>query len=412
MNNQVTRIPASQPSLFTEAPSINGRGSSRIKIGVILISFAILTQACVPPQLVILPLLMVAILVGIVALGIVLIALGSNRPTLRAEGLFLLALELLYIIGYLVPIMMAWVLPEGSAAAYIETLLIAVISALVVAGAAWRFRKLDPAFLKPGYAALFGFLLFFLINFGYYIAVSQFATYKTSADIPGLWDIVISDRVWGQLPYISFLLAPAGVALAWFVDAKFRDNPWPPDRLVRINLWVLLAVQVGLIVFVVIMRVQKMASPTLGIDLSGMSTTDVSRSKDIYLILSNFRADLFLVSAHDLLVAVALTVGVIAMNAKARLNKIRNAIAIGGAAIAVMLAFLPFYIGQKASVDRFISDSGGSYVENEKRREEFMAVRGLYPKSTSLTHLLISLTAGGALAFSLNLTGVRLKLEG
>jgi hypothetical protein len=395
--------------LSSQVSSVTRNRNSPTLIGIVLIAVALLTTSCMPPlQYIVPPLFLFATIVAILILGVSLIAFGAHRPALKAEGLYLLTLDLLYLVGYLVPLT-AWTLGvEGSAAAYTNSLIIAALSALIIAAAAWLFRKNDPAFLKPGYAMLFGFLLFFLINFGFYISVSQFANYS-DAQISGLEGIVFYDRIWGQIPYLSFLLAPAGVIIAWFIDTNFNNKQWPSDKLVRVNLWALWAVQVALIMIVVLIRAQKIAAPVLGIRLD-MSSADAAQLKTYYLMASDFRADLFFVSAHDMLVVVALTVGVIAMNAKERLSKLKNRIALAGAVLAVLLAFLPFYIGQKASLEHFIGPPEGTYVERDARRNEFVAARGLYPNSTTLKHLLISLTAGGVLAFSFNLPGVKISL--
>jgi len=175
-------------------------------------------------------------------------------------------------------------------------------------------------------------------------------------------------------------------------------------------MWALWGFLVASILLVVILRGHTMSTPFLGLEPSWFGPVERAPLENFFLVLSDYRALFFLISAHDLLVVVCLTVGVIAVGTAGKLHAWRNYIAVGGLAAAVLLAFLPYYVGQEALLDFVVRQLGGEYAARVKLRGEFLNIRGLYPSSIALKHLLVSLTAGGLATVALNLPGVSIKL--
>lgn len=127
----------------------------------------------------------------------------------RLEGIYLVAIIILYFFCIWGP---SKLLTNNNDFSYKFIVAVAFIAGLVFAITSLNFRKYDNSLVKPLYSGLFGFILFFLITFGYVITFKEF---EKISSIHYLNDTIKKTMFLGQFPYFSFFLAPSTVII-WF----------------------------------------------------------------------------------------------------------------------------------------------------------------------------------------------------
>lgn len=192
-----------------------------------------------------------------------------------------------------------------------------------------------------------------------------------------------------------------------FWDYKVKQKVWLPISVIRINLWGLWGFIITSVIIIAFFNAQEMATSLTMLAKSNI----ITEYKDLHVVLSQAREVLFFNSCHDLLVVVFITTGVASMNKNNKIYNQRYVIAIGGVVVAMLLAIIPFYIGQTGTVDFFVKSNGGDLIEQIKYRKELVELHSLHPSAIIFRELFISLTAGGSLVFVLSLPSISVALK-
>jgi hypothetical protein len=284
-----------------------------------------------------------------------------------------------------------------------------VLSGVIVGAAAWTISRWHTTLPSPVQAALFGFFLFFVLNFGYYFTLSESNNQAVPEAMKPFEGSAFQFHVMvlGQLPYISFLLAPVVAASIWAFEFARKRQRWQAGRLLKLNLAVLWTALVILIGIGIIYKAQDASSGSL--EPAQIAKLSKANYQEVYLFLSDVRYVIFLSICHDLLIMLFLTLGLIVVIGKTDLYRLRNQLALGGILLIVLLAALPYYAGQQALVDQIVNAFGGPYTARAGLHEELLKARPLYPSSIDFRQLVSALSLGGAIVLTVNLPGLRFK---
>jgi hypothetical protein len=380
-------------------------GSRRIRSAAILL-VPLLLGGCVPPQILLIP----VVLPGIV-LGLCFILFGFKSATMRTQGVLILALALVYFFGYVTPIAVQQALGDNSSyfglggnSPYAEVIAVAAVSACIVGASAWFLRRWGAISLAPSRAGAFSFLVFFVLNFGYQLTSSEIVLFANSPSLGYFWFVILL----GQVPYLAFILAPLSAMVRWR-GARNRGEMWGPSKIAEANLKALWLLLTALIAGVATTNGVFMGFPMLGVELEALLSQASGDAATGYTQLTLYREILFVYTAHDVIVAILLTLGYRHAVQADTLGSLRNLI-LGGVLGLVLLAVVPFYLGQKAAIDQFAARDSESAVQRDRYRSQLLTTRPLYPTSTALAHLIVSLTAGGVFVFSLRLPGLKVQV--
>jgi hypothetical protein len=421
----IVNIPAVQLKTVPIGPF--QRSKSSVSIWVVPIAFSLLLCGCAPPQF-IYAYYAAMLAVPLYGLGFALLLLVlalARGPARKTECVYLVALWLLYLIPLVSEIsqILAGVALNGDEALlaqalgfgspYISALGEAVLSALIIGATVRIIRRWDTALPGSLKAMMFGFLLFFVLNFGYYFTMSEWwssdqAVSETIRSFEGNQAFESHVMIFGQLPYLGFLLAPIIVASAWAFHFLRTKRHWRPSHLLRLNLealWIILIILIGV---GVIVKARDASSQNL--DSSQIAMLTKTNYQEVYLFLSDRRYIIFLSVCHDLLIILLLTLGVILIQGEAELYRLRNHLILGGVLLIVLLATLPYYVGQQALVEQIVNAFGGTYAARLDLHEELLRTRPLYPTSIDFKQLVSALSIGGAVVLMFNLPGLHLQL--
>lgn len=367
----------------------------KLAVSITLLSISILLSGCGPPTYVLTSLLFCPGGVFLFLIGLGIFLFSTRKDALKVEGAYIISVGLLFMLSFCVPLAAVLFIPDFGINVYTIVLLCSLAAGLVFTGATLLLRSYNIVLVKPEFAGFFGFLLYFLITFGYFLTASELEKVYLR-----FYSSVENAMLWGQLPYVSFILAPLSILIWWLIDSLLKRKPWSPSIVIYRNLLLLWGFLITSIVLTAIISGQTIAT------LMPRSLPTERVMKDyiaLYILFSDVREIFFFNSCHDLLVAVFITVGMVSINRNSELFRARNTIAMGGVVVAVITVIIPFYLGQKETVDHIVNSLGGTYVEQATYRDELIQLRPLYPSLVSFRNLLVSLAAGGILVFVLNL---------
>jgi hypothetical protein len=343
---------------------------------------------CIPPQGIALGLLIPVVILLVLACVITSYFPEVGRLTLALTHLA--SLLSLYTFPSLTLFLRAKVRSN-----YALSLISASLSGLILFVSAVVLRKYGETIPAAWQCGLFGFLLFFMINLGYYLTDSEMtfisvpSPKKTATEEDKREQFVLRMLVLDQLHYLNFLFAPlVALLVAW----------WKPqaDRL-AMNIVVTLGL-FGL--SIALAAVVKGSLLSFGLENNEKSADPVA----LYTRLTDLRVIMFYSVIHDFLTASFLTFAMAQVYSSNVVRSLKIAGAFGGL-MAIMFGLLPFFFGQKSVVDLLAQSESTEPTDREALRQKLVKVRPLIPKSLPLTGLFGLLTAGGIFSYLIDLLG-------
>jgi hypothetical protein len=190
------------------------------------------------------------------------------------------------------------------------------MSGLIIGTATWTIRRWHTTLPNPLQATVFGFFLFFVLNFGYYFTLSESNHQAVSDPMKAFQapDFEFHVMVLGQLPYISFLLAPTAAAAIWAFEFMRTRQRWQAGWLLKLNLAVLWTALIILVGIGILYKAQDASSGSLAPDQ--IAKLSKANYQEVYLFLTDMRYVMFLSICHDLLIILCLTLGLIVVIGK------------------------------------------------------------------------------------------------
>lgn len=332
---------------------------------------------------------------GLFCIGIILLFLNLfiRRKFLKWEGLFIVLISLLFILSFTVPFFTY----SSDEFNYLLVLCNAFVAGFLFWISALVLRRIDKNIVKPIHYGIFGFILFFILTFGYVYVSGEF---EKASQLGMISDEINRILLWSQLPYVSFFLAPLIVLTLWFFS-RFKGESWTYQKLIRKNIQILTLTIISLILIISAINAYYLSNfKSLGVE-------DIVDYKRYYQAASSVRDIIFFNGCHNLIVGFCLALGYFSAGLGAeKLGIQRKHVLIASAVALILTATIPYFIGQGQLIDYLANNQNIAELARAGFREELIALHPLHPGSSTLQNLLVTLSGGGLMAVMVNVDNI------